>query len=119
MTMTLDLQSLLRNKLGQSITAVPCTIDLEALLEGNELLDIDFDLHDHLATRQEVAVVWAVEDVRTVRPDLNDDQAWQVLQECRRVHDCNDGFNWLFIETVAENLYPETPGLDTTVSEEA
>jgi len=119
MTMTLDLQSLLRNKLGNSITAVPCTIDLEELFAGNELLDIEFDLHEHLATRHQIADIWGVEDVQSVRPDLNDDQAWEVLQRCLRMHDCNDGFNWFFIETVAESLYPETPRLDTTGSEEA
>lgn len=43
------------------------------------------------------------------RPDLSDDQAWEVLQECERVHDAELGFTWLLIETVAEENFPR-PG---------
>jgi hypothetical protein len=64
------------------------------------------DIHELLAQRRQVAVVWGVEDVQGVRPDLGDDQAWKVLQQCRGVHDCGLGFNWLLIETVADDLFP-------------
>jgi hypothetical protein len=65
-----------------------------------------FDIHQLLEQRREVAVIWCVEDVQSVRPDLNDDQAWKVLQRCRHVHDCEVGFNWLLIEIVADDLFP-------------
>jgi hypothetical protein len=71
----------------------------------------DLDIHELFAQRRQVAVVWSVEDVQGVRPDLDDDHAWEALQECRRVHDCELGFNWLLIETVADNLFP-APGDD-------
>jgi hypothetical protein len=64
-------------------------------------------INDLLAQRRQVAVIWSTEDVLGVRPDLTDDQAWQVLQQCRDHHDCELGFNWLLIETVAEDLFPE------------
>lgn len=117
--MTLDLQRLLRKKLGNSITAVPCAIDLETLLIDKGLSDVEFDLHDHLELHHEVAAVWGIEDVRCVRPDLTEDQAWDVLKECQRVYDCNHRFNWLFIDSVAESLFPETSSPDTSGSEEA
>lgn len=65
------------------------------------------DVHDLLASRQQVAVIWSIEDVQGVRPDLTNDQAWQVLQQCERIHDCEVGFNWLLIETIADDLFPE------------
>jgi len=65
------------------------------------------DIHGLLAQRREVAVIWSTEDVQSIRSDLTDDQAWEVLQECRDHHDCELGFNWLLIETVADNMFPE------------
>jgi hypothetical protein len=64
-------------------------------------------IHELLATRRQVAVIWCIEDVQGVRPDLGDDQAWTVLQQCRKVHDCEFGFTWLLIETVADDLFPK------------
>jgi hypothetical protein len=67
---------------------------------------ITFDIHQWLEQHREVAIIWSVEDVQSVRPDLHDDQAWEVLQRCRHVHDCEVGFNWLLIESVADDLFP-------------
>jgi hypothetical protein len=66
----------------------------------------NLDLHELLAQRREIAFVWSIEDVQNVREDLNDNQAWEVLLQCQRVHDCNDGFTWLLIEAVADSLFP-------------
>ena len=67
------------------------------------------DVHQVLEARRQVAVIWSTDDVQDIRPDLTDDQAWRVLQNCRRVHDCEVGFSWLLIETVADDLFPEQP----------
>ncbi len=69
-------------------------------------LDDFGDVRQALQDRREVAVVWCVEDVQCVRPNLTDDQAWEVLQECERRHDCEYGFTWTFIEGIADGLYP-------------
>lgn len=65
------------------------------------------DIHKLLEQHREVAVVWSVEDVQSVRPDLNDDQSWKVLQRCEKAHDCNYGFTWDLIDMVASDLFPE------------
>jgi len=64
------------------------------------------DIHDVLKQRRQVAVIWSLEDVQGVRPDLNDDQAWEVLEECRDKHDCEYGFTWILIEVIADDLFP-------------
>ncbi|MCC7290444.1 MAG: hypothetical protein IT449_00110 [Phycisphaerales bacterium] len=69
----------------------------------------ELDIHLLLAERRQVAIIWSIEDVQSVRPDLTDDQSWHVLQRCIRAHDCEVGFNWMLIECVADDLYPKAP----------
>jgi hypothetical protein len=54
-----------------------------------------------------IAVVWHIEDVLEVRPDLNRNQAWQVLRSVKQNHDANVGINWEVLSTHAEMLYAE------------
>lgn len=61
------------------------------------------DIHKLLNERRQIAVIWCVDDVQAMRPDLNDDQAWEVLLECRRFHDLEIRFTWL---CVADSLFP-------------
>ena len=61
-----------------------------------------------LRQRREIAIIWSIVDVHEVRSDLTDDQAWQVLQACEQQLDATIGLNWDLIETIAEELYPET-----------
>jgi hypothetical protein len=67
----------------------------------------DPDIHALLADRREIAVVWCVEDVQSVRPDLTDDQAWGVLQQVEDVHDAEWGISWTTLEDVAGDLFPK------------
>jgi hypothetical protein len=66
------------------------------------------DVHDLLESRRQIAVVWNIEDVQEVRKGLSDDQAWEVLLRCQKVHDCNDGITWLLLEYVADDLFPRS-----------
>lgn len=69
----------------------------------------ELDLHQLLRRRRQIAIIWSLEDVQAVRPDLTDDQAWQVLQNCERCHDCEFGLTWATLEIVADDLFPEPP----------
>jgi hypothetical protein len=66
----------------------------------------DINIAQVLASRRQVAVTWSIEDVQGVRPDLSDDQAWDVLQEAIDKHDAEYGFTWGFIEFMADELFP-------------
>jgi hypothetical protein len=66
------------------------------------------DIDAVLAERRQVAIVWSIEDVLGVRPDLNADQAWEVLTRCRDKHDCEYGFTWQYLEDVADDLFPKS-----------
>ena len=50
---------------------------------------------------------WHIDDVQSVRPDLDDDQAVHVLEAMADWFDANDGINWEVIEMTAEQLYPQ------------
>lgn len=54
----------------------------------------------------QIAIVWGVEDVFSVRPDLSKDQALRVLEQVKKLHDANIGVNWQFIGDIADTLYP-------------
>jgi hypothetical protein len=73
----------------------------------------DIDIHELLTQRRQVAVIWSIEDVQAVRPDLTDDQAWEVLKRCEKRHDAEIGFTWQFIELIAEEIFSPPQDLET------
>jgi hypothetical protein len=61
---------------------------------------------------REIAIIWTVEDVQGVRPDLDDKQAFKVLENIKRNHDAEVGVNWDVIDVVAGILYPKEKSWD-------
>jgi hypothetical protein len=55
---------------------------------------------------KKITLVWSTEDVRQVRPDLDTNQAWQVLQDCERIHELA-GVTWDLLKFVAEDMFPK------------
>lgn len=66
---------------------------------------VEFRIQEALAACRLVAVTWCIADVKQVRPALTDDQAWEVLEQCKDQHDCEWGFTWTFIKDVADGLF--------------
>jgi hypothetical protein len=64
------------------------------------------DIDKVLKSRGQVAIVWSIEDVQGLRPDLNAEQSWDVLAECRDKHDSEWGFTYSFIWDVADRMFP-------------
>lgn len=69
-------------------------------------LEDERDTRESLRDRRQVAIVWGVEDVLSVRPDLTPDHAWEVLEQCEELHDSEHGFTWTHIWCVAGHLFP-------------
>ncbi len=81
--------------------------------KGDNMFELWAYAHDVLLTHVESTPVeryiddrWYTSDVQDVRPDLNDDQAWEVLQEIKSNHDATVGINWDVISDTADNLFP-------------
>jgi hypothetical protein len=66
----------------------------------------EIDIRTLLAKRGQIAVIWSIEDVQQERPDLNEDQAWEVLQRVEHCHDCNYGITWEHLSMAADDLFP-------------
>ena len=54
-----------------------------------------------------LVIKWNVEDVQSVRPDLNNEQANDVLYVLAENFDANIGVDWDVITMTAEQLSPE------------
>ena len=67
------------------------------------------DVHALLAPRRQIASIWSIGDVQEVRPDLTDDQAWEVLQQVERAHDATIGINWDVLSCHADMLHGDAP----------
>ena len=53
-----------------------------------------------------ISILWFVEDVQEVRPDLDDEQAYEVLLCVKANHDATLGINWDVLAITAEWAYP-------------
>jgi len=84
----------------------------QAVLDGGT----EIDVHELLSGRKQIAAIWSVEDVQGIRPDLTDDQAWEVLYQVGRKHDAEYGINWTTLECMADMLFGTAP--ETTNQEE-
>ena len=87
-------------------------METSPLPEPNEI-----DIHALLAERRQIAHIWSTEDVLCNRPDLNEDQAWEVLRNVDRHKDAELGITWLTLEMAAEHLFGDAPDPDESEGE--
>jgi hypothetical protein len=72
----------------------------------------DIDIDALLARRRQIAAIWDIEDVQSIRPELNDGQAWEVLQAADRYHDATIGISWDVLGCHADLLFGDAPETD-------
>ena len=53
-----------------------------------------------------ISISWSIQDVQSVREDLSDEQATEVLQYACRQHDASIGINWDVLEAIADDTFP-------------
>ena len=53
-----------------------------------------------------IAIVWEIDDIRNLRPDLTDDECMEVLDYTDRKHDASLGVSWDTLEWNADYLFP-------------
>src|SRR4051794_13600103 len=61
------------------------------------MYQIDVDIDELLAEHKAIGIVWDIQHVKEQRPDLTDEQAWEVLKECER---CWDRSNDPMLDTI-------------------
>ncbi len=81
-------------------------IDGDYVNSGQEtILERIFDKVENDAS-DTLAIIWSVEDVQIVRPDLSEQQSMEVLKEPVNNHDANIGVNWDTLKDDADQLFP-------------
>ena len=71
-----------------------------------------FDEYGEYTSENSIAIIWCVDDVRTVIKDhektveLTDDECMEVLDYCLDQHDANYGMSWDSISWAIDHLKP-------------
>jgi hypothetical protein len=89
-------------------TSAPPSTETNQTVTTNDDIDIDAILAD----RKQIALIWSIDDVQDVRPDLTDDQAWEVLRQVKSDHDATIGVTFETLEWVAQDLFGDAPETD-------
>lgn len=104
------LPDILQSRLWGLIADEPEACQIARIDSGCSTVLIDVQgLEVDLAKRKQIAVLWNIDDVLTLRPDLSDSQAWQVLLAAKAAHDRRFGINSDVLEVTAETLYGPPP----------
>lgn len=107
MKATLHIPDIFREMLGD-MPSVSVSIDIDDLFTTGEIgEEYEIDIDELLERERLIAHIWGIDDVQELRPDLGDDQAWEVLQAVQSNLDANFGINWDAIRETADELYPE------------
>ena len=69
----------------------------------------EFRIQEALTACRLIAATWGIKDVLEIRPDLSEEQAWEVLEEAKRRHDAGIGITWDVLQIHAENLFGRAP----------
>ena len=79
--------------------------DVIDLIEDQHIDEPNVKVHRILMSRRQIASIWSVDDVLEIRPDLTEDEAWDVLQAVEDDHDANVGICWDVLEYHATCLF--------------
>ena len=104
-----DLPYLLNGDFRSALPKSPYEVKVLAVEDQLGILTKPLDVKRLLDRQREVAVIWGIDDVLVLRPELTDDQAWEVLQYAYECHDNGVGLNWEAIESSAEYLFGPEP----------
>ena len=89
--------------------AKACDAIAQAEAAGITLAPPEPDIDALLAKRRQIAHIWSIEDVQGIRPDLTEEQCWEVLQHVDHYKDAELGITWLTLEMAAEHLCGDAP----------
>lgn len=106
---TLNLRDTICEELQGTSLSVPAEIDIAELCDFNDLHEAELDLEDLLLTNRMIGQFWATGDLQNIRPDLSEEQAWQVLQQADGRQNPHDPISLEVLSRIAESLFPSPP----------
>ncbi|MDZ8260590.1 hypothetical protein [Nostoc sp. ChiQUE01b] len=60
-----------------------------------------------------IAIVWSIEDINAIREDLNDEQAFMVLEDAYNNYVEDSPITWKVLKFVADDLFPREEAEET------
>ena len=67
----------------------------------------ELDQYRLVDNRDTIALLWCIDDVLEIRPDLTEEQAGEVLTRVDDIHDASIGLSWDTLQAVADDMYPK------------
>lgn len=125
MKVKVNIRDYLEDNAGHGIN-VGAHVDTDNILEALDLPDKDefeFDIDEALEEQRQIAVIWTTDHVQEIRPDLTEDQSWEVLKTCRARWGSCQGIDWQVIEKTVEEMHGPKPTrrwhghIDVTIEE--
>ena len=101
------LEAAIDDIIGEVETAIE---NIRRYREPRLMHQVDVDIDELLADHHAIGIIWDVHHVMDQRPDLNHEQAWEVLQQCQ---DAWERLNDPMLKTIgqqAEDLFPKLKG---------
>lgn len=102
------LPSLLRTGLGTMLPPAMNDVFVVSANDPDGVLSKPTNATSLFTSRGEVPFIWSIHDVRRVRPDLSDNEAFTVLEALQLGHDSNYGVTWDTISYAADTLFGES-----------
>ena len=96
----------IREALDNFITNANVDPDSDLFQKAREAIS-ELDQYEMVDKRYAMAIVWQIDDVLSIRPDLTEEQAGEVLGRVEDCHDASIGVSWDTLEIYAEEMYPE------------
>jgi hypothetical protein len=95
----------LREEMNANVSLCPeSNINVTESANASSPVSMQKISHDDIT--KEIAIIWHIDDVQNIRPDLSKQQASDVLIHLKENHDASEDINWDTIETVADILFP-------------
>ena len=66
----------------------------------------ELDQYELVDKRYAMAIVWQIDDVLSIRPDLTEEQAGEVLGRVEDCHDASIGVSWDTLKIIADEMFP-------------
>ncbi len=107
MTLKLNVHETLQAIRDANITASAKIAIDDLLREVEPDTELQIRLDELLERNRLITHTWCIDDVREIRADLNDDQAWEVLQMTAKYQDSELGISWQTLQVRADDLFPE------------
>ena len=67
-----------------------------------EFSDKDIEKIINFDSSRQIAIIWDIDDVKSLDLELNDEECMEVLMRAQDKHDANQGINWNVLEHFAQ-----------------